>query len=200
MAVGLPAVIIVWTTISRSITHDEDELPRYSSDLLPACKHAGTAYSTAAAYTGPAPHPIVVLESLDDSGANWWSLGGLRGSAGAESWDSLQVAEVQLVACVQRTATGAVVASCPYKSVIAPGSTAPPTVLTMRAADYQVTVYELRTHHEVGKLTVPGTDNSCPPYERISIGSNDKSAEPLYAQLTPPQLRTTLTPYLSRSA
>lgn len=188
--------VTVWTAVSRSVTHQEDTLPSYGSGLVPACVDAGTAYTGATANGGPGPHPVEVIASGNDPQGNLQDLGGLKSSVGPAQWELLSGDQVQLVACARRGTTGAAVASCPYTHAGA-GDLAEPTVYTMYAADYDITIYELRTHRQVAQLTLGGDDNTCPS-SRVTIvrGNGSDQANTLYSQLSTTQLRAKLAPYL----
>lgn len=188
--------VTVWNVISRSVTHQEDTLPQYANDLVTACIDAGTAYTSASANSGPPPHPVEVIASFNDPQGNMRDLGGLKSSTGPPQWDLLSGNQVQLVACARRSTTGAAVASCPYTQAGA-GDLAKPTVYTMYAADYDITIYELRTHGQVAQLTLRGDDDTC-PLSQVTIirGKGSDQANTLYSQLSATQLRAKLAPYL----
>src|SRR5262249_40980679 len=142
-------------------TQHRSALPSYPSDLAPACDRAGTAYTSAMPYQGAGPHPIEVVER---QGTSWTDLGGLKTgippssthATGATTqtdpstdWDYRQPGEVQLVACATQVRSDAVMQQCSYDTPFN-------EVLPMKAATYQITLFELRSHRTLGELRVAG--------------------------------------------
>jgi hypothetical protein len=159
-------------------------LPPSTFGLARVCEKAGTAFTSAPAFSGPAPHPMEVVTAVQEQHVDLTDAGGLAAATGGDKWDPLTPEQVQLVACATRTSTGDVVRQCTYTLPGLPAGSG--TDVPLRSATYQITVYEVRTHDQVGKADdVAAADTSCPPTAvTTSTGKDD-----IYAVLSPAQLR-----------
>ena len=125
-----------------------DEPVTKVSALVALC--SGRHSTTAAAYTGAPPHPILVVRP---QGAVQDMLENPRLAVFGPPWNPQDPTAVQLVACTERDGGGADSGLlCPSPS----GQSA-----SLRFADYTVTVYEARTGAKVGEAHVEARD-TCP--------------------------------------
>jgi hypothetical protein len=89
-AIGL---VVAWKVVLPYVTvRQEANLPTDPYTLVFACSFPGIAYVTAAAYEGPAPHPVKLPYSTDPS-----QLKDLP-----SAWRPDRAAQVQLIACADR--------------------------------------------------------------------------------------------------
>jgi hypothetical protein len=190
--VGLAAAAIgvyVWQLVlPQGEPSVVSHLPSYNYSLSAACVGAGTAYSSAAAYAGSGPHPVIVFSNDSDVGFS-------------AQWTPDNTATIQLVACVNRdgNVTNSSM-SCSYNEILGPNGQPivvpglPAETDAVGLAEYQVTVYVLRTHRELGSARVVGEDTTCP---------QEKPAGPIgsvvFSRLTDAQLHQVLDPYVNRS-
>ncbi|HZE00538.1 MAG TPA: hypothetical protein VE155_02040 [Pseudonocardiaceae bacterium] len=118
------------------------------SDLVAVC--SGRHSTTAAAYAGAPPHPILVVRP---NGAVQDMLENPKLAVLGPPWNPQDAAAVQLVACTESDGGGADSGLlCPYPS----GQSA-----SLRFANYTITVYEARTGTKVGQAHVEARD-TCP--------------------------------------
>lgn len=149
------------------------------SDLVGLC--SGQRSTTAAAYTGAPPHPILVVRP---HGAVQDMLQNPRLAGFGPAWDPSDPASVQLVACTESAGSGADTGLlCPYPS----GQSA-----SLRIADYTVTVYEARTGAKIGQAHIEARD-TCP------LSASVYRQDPVvYATPSPQQYFTALEPFVNR--
>lgn len=162
------------------------QLPSDSYGLQAACEGAGVVYSSAAAYAGGGPHPVIVFSDNEDV-------------AFSAQWTPANPAGIQLVACVNRDGNTSLSSTmCSYSATGLPqsgpfgvpdGSSETDFV---NLAEYQITVYTLRTHQEVGTARVVGGDTTCPSEKELGTT--------IYSQLTDAQLHQVLDSYVNRPA
>ena len=159
--------LVVWKFVT--VQHKAD-LPDDTELLFDACLFPGVAYVTAAAYEGPAPHPIKLPErpylgSGLDSGLDLRKLKDLP-----SAWRPDSAAKVQLIACARRVPAWEDhqeirQKDCKYArpELQLSGSYPLPTInIPMYQGIYDVTLYELRTHRKVAHTTLIGSDDECP--------------------------------------
>lgn len=176
---------VVRFALPRLFVQHEGELPASTFGLTAACEKAGTAFTSAPAFDGPAPHPMEVVTAAEGQSVGLTDTGGVAGATGGSAWDALMPAQVQLVACAKRTATGAVVGRCKYTLPGLPAGSSGSDV-PLRSATFEITVYEARTHHEVTRVSnVVAADTTCPP---TLVRSSDDKGD-VYAQLSAAQIR-----------
>jgi hypothetical protein len=162
------------------------QMPTDSYSLLAACQGDGAAYSSAPAYAGSGPHPVIVLAQNLSFSAQWTP-------------DNL--ASTQLVACVKADGnTSMSNVMCRYSATGLPATGPfgepindnPQETDFVNLAEYQITVYTLRTHQDLGMTRVVGDDTTC-PQQKLPMAEID-------SQLTDNQLHQVLDPYVNRSA
>jgi hypothetical protein len=173
VAIGL---VVVWKVVLPYVTvRQEAHLPTDPYDLGFACSFPGIAYVTAAAYEGPAPHPVKLPYPIAPS-----QLKDLP-----SAWRPDSVKEVQLIACADRLQGGDLHKDCKYgfTSPLVPMPASPPFSIFMSEGTYTVTLYELRTHRTVAQATLIGTDDECPS----SIMLSPRTSDQLYTQLAATQ-------------
>jgi hypothetical protein len=160
-------------------------LPMDSSQLQAACQ-GGVSYRNAAPYTEGGSHPVIVFSN--DPTVTF-----------SAQWAPDDPTTIQLVACVQadgNTSDSSV--TCSYnKYGMDPngilGNLAGPTETdNVTWVEYQITVYTLRTHQQLGSVKVNGADTTCPQQK--------EPGAPINSQLTDDQLHQVLDPYVNRSA
>lgn len=180
-ATSLFAVILAIGAVV-SLTSDEDApdapLPRVLDGYAAVC--GGRAFTGAPAYTGPGPHPTLIFDGLSAS-SDLLDL--------PVSWRAAAVADAQLVACV-RQSVAFLAKQCEYTEMFH-GTTQ--TKVTMAYADFEYTLYEIRTRRQVAVVTVRGADITCdgtiayrpgtPPPQQLS-------------KLEPGQVRDALSKYI----
>jgi hypothetical protein len=172
-AIGL---LLVWKVVLPYVTvRQEANLPTDPYDLVFACSFPGIAYVTAAAYEGPAPHPVKLPYSTDPS-----QLKDLP-----SAWRPDRVAQVQLIACADRLQGGNLHKDCKYgyTSPLVSMPASAPFSIFMSEGTYTVTLYELRTHRTVAKATLIGKDDECPSSITLSPSTSDQ----LYTRLSAAQ-------------
>ena len=175
--------LAVWQVVlPRFVVREESELPSSSDLFSDACDEPGVAYTSAAGYVGPPPHPLLVVP-----GDVRWRLSG----NGTSPWYMGDVGSIQLIACVERDGddgpTGEI---CSY-STSDVGIGGRMETQSLRAGWYTITVYELRTRREVGSSRVLGQNRTCP--ER-KLGEAEVFTTP-----TDAQLHEALDAYIERS-
>lgn len=182
-SLGTIAVVgmIVWLLVlPQYVTHQEDRLPVAMSGLSVACQPPGTAFHAAAAFAGPAPHPVAVyfrdvqLTDLDPTSS--------------VAWQPELPPSVQLIACVTQLAGDAALAGdgphCTYSTQLGLATRTFPLVETR----YRINLYELRTHRAVATFTTVGKDDSCP--------ADLFSGDTIPSRLSAVQYRDLLGPYV----
>jgi hypothetical protein len=156
-----------------------DEPVTTVSDLVALC--SGRHSTTAAAYAGAPPHPILVVRP---HGAVQDMLENPRLAGLGPAWNPPNPAAVQLVACTESDGGGADSGLlCPYPS----GRSA-----SLRIADYTITVYEARTAAQVGQAHIEARD-TCP-----STASVYQEDPVVYATPSPQQYLNALEPFVNR--
>ena len=148
-------------------------------DLVALCSSRHP--TTAAAYTGAPPHPILVVRP---HGAVQDMLENPRLAGFGPAWNPPDPAAVQLVACTESDGGGADSGLlCPYPS----GRSA-----SLWVADYTITVYAARTDTEVGQAHIEARD-TCP------LSASVYRQDPLvYATPSPRQYLDVLAPFVNR--
>ncbi|WP_033287950.1 hypothetical protein [Amycolatopsis jejuensis] len=136
----LGAVLLtLWFALFRPLLSGRPgELP----DFAALCGADGQAFDKAAAYEGPAPHPIIVFEG-----------GSTVKHADNGAGDRPQPDQVQLVGCLRSLGVGAELDGCSYRD----GS-----VRTMRQGRWQIEVHEARTGRVVSTVDLNGRTGECP--------------------------------------
>ena len=177
-----------WMLISPYfIVREEANLPSDPSSFQSACTSPGIAYLTAAAYEGPAPHPII-LPLQDNELKDLPSV-----------WRPDSVAKVQLIACSERVG-GNYHKSCQYRfsnfGVAAPNSA--PYPIFMDEGVYTVTLFDLRTHRKVAQTTLVGMDDKCPNSAAVSMRSGKSYPEKFYTQPTAAQYVEAFSSYVEK--
>ncbi|MGH3550151.1 MAG: hypothetical protein ACRDQU_18965 [Pseudonocardiaceae bacterium] len=149
------------------------------SDLVGLC--SGGHSTTAAAYAGAPPHPILVVRP---HGAVQDMLENPRLAGLGMAWNPSDPAAVQLVACTESDGGGADTGLlCPYPS----GQSA-----SLRIANYTLTVYAARTGAKVGQAHIEARD-TCPV--SASVYRQDPQ---VYATPSPQQYFDALGPFVNR--
>jgi hypothetical protein len=142
--------------------HRDHGLPGKIADLRSVC--TGKSYADAAAYSGPAPHPIAIIlasHGSDFGDAKQADDGGAVPNKVTAPYQSTNTHRVQLVACGAITHEEKSGPDCKFSDTDGGHSFSVP----LHGATYRVTVYELRTHRTVGQVTVktlPGFGYRCP--------------------------------------
>jgi hypothetical protein len=156
-----------------------DEQVTKVSDLVGLC--SGRHSTTAAAYTGAPPHPILVVRP---HGAVQNMLENPRLAGLGPAWNPPGPATVQLVACTESDGGGADTGLlCPYPS----GQSA-----SLRMANYTITVYEARTGAKIGQAHIEARD-TCP------LSASVYRQDPLvYATPSRQQYVNALEPFVNR--
>ena len=156
-----------------------DEPVTKLSDLVALC--SGRHSTTAAAYAGAPPHPILVVRPR---GAVQDMLENPRLAGFGPAWNPPGPAVVQLVACTESDGGGADSGMlCPYPSGRSP---------SLRVANYTITVYEARTGTKVGQAHIEARD-TCP------LSASVYRPEPVvYATPSPQQYLNALEPFVNR--
>jgi hypothetical protein len=184
MAVAAAAVgLYVWQLVLPPYELKvNSEIPPDSSYFDVACDGAGTAFSAVPPYSGSAPHPIAVFPNDVTQQ--------LPPSADAQ-WSPSNPATVQLVACATRVQTGGDTGKeCDY-STSNMGIGGQTEVDFVTGAWWNITVYELRTHREIGSATVYGDNQSCPGIK--------PAGTTVYSTPSNSQLHQVLDKYVQRS-
>jgi len=175
-----------WMLISPYfIVREEANLPAKPSSFLNACSSPGIAYLTAAAYEGPAPHPIVL------------PIGDEKLKALPSAWRPDSVATVQLVACSEQ-AESYYHKSCQYRLMNPLARDLLPYTIFMEKGVYTVTLFELRTHRKVAQATLTGIDDECPNSARVSLRSGKSYPEKFYTELTAAQFVEAFSRYVEK--
>ncbi|GIJ56770.1 hypothetical protein [Virgisporangium aurantiacum] len=186
---GVLAVVLLvtaWLVFLPDFIVRSEKLPGDVDGLARACERAGAKFPDAPRLAGPAPHPIRAFAEVDDQNGREYGPMSVAVKDPPPGYGVTSPREIQLVACVRRTGSGATLDNCVYREQL--GSDV--KTLTMRSATYTVDVYELRSHRRVGSVRVTGDDGDCPTY----VGDDDE----LYSELDPDDLRAALDPYVNR--
>ena len=128
--------------------------PSHVADLRDAC--AGKAFGDVAAYSGPAPHPVAIFLAAhghDFSHAKPETTNDVNPTKEIAPYESRNPSDVQLVACGVITSEARSGPDCKFTDPDSKRSFSVP----LHSATYSVTVYALRTHREVGQVTVATT-------------------------------------------
>ena len=184
LAVAL--LVTAWLVFLPDFIVRSEKMPGDVAGLARACERAGAKFPDAARLAGPAPHPIRAFAEVEDQNGREYGPASVAVKDPPPGYGVTSPREIQLVACVRRTGSGATLDSCVYREQF--GSDV--KVLTMTSATYTVDVYELRSHRRVGSVRVTGDDGTCPTY----VGDDDD----LYTALDPDDLRAALDPYVNR--
>ncbi|MEU7173663.1 hypothetical protein ABZ949_19480 [Micromonospora tulbaghiae] len=110
--------------------------------------------------TGAAPHPVALLVGTDLGAGNrrhdqvYYYDEGLSKRV-ERTWASEDPKVVQMVACLDRTSTGATIRKCRYDDP-------EPDTLTLLKATYRLRVYEVATGRRLLDKTMGGDDQQCP--------------------------------------
>ncbi|MBE1532451.1 hypothetical protein [Actinomadura algeriensis] len=161
---GVFAVVLAGTVGWRVFTgpNEVDRMPTDAgADWYAVCE--GTAFTRAAAYKGPGPHPVKIF-------------GAPSPGEGAEQdpdkppaeWDPQRADQVRLVACAEEIdEVGLGEVECPRyvnRFPFDPNGSGPELdgYVSLYETRYKVTLYEARTGDEVDSWEVMGEDRSCP--------------------------------------
>jgi len=147
------------TTAARTAVAS-NEVPAFMDDFARVCT-TQVGYSGATPYDQtPAVHPVAVFESDDQHRLYTESLhtlpAGWTLAPGPASTDKAQLATVQLIACIDRTATTPVGMDCHFDN------DGTPVTLTLVNATYDVTVYAATTGTKLGDVSVDAKTSDCP--------------------------------------
>ncbi|MEU8336105.1 hypothetical protein [Micromonospora tulbaghiae] len=110
--------------------------------------------------TGAAPHPVALLVGTDLGAGSrrhdqvYYYDEGLSKRV-ERTWASEDPKVVQMVACLDRTSTGATIRKCRYDDP-------EPDTLTLLKATYRLRVYEVATGRRLLDKTMGGDDQQCP--------------------------------------
>ncbi|MEU4793909.1 hypothetical protein AB0F95_29805 [Micromonospora tulbaghiae] len=109
--------------------------------------------------TGAAPHPVALLVGTDMGTGRrhdrvYYYDEGLSKRV-ERTWASEDPKTVQMVACLDRTSTGATIRKCRYDDP-------KPDTLTLLKATYRLRVYEVATGRRLLDKTMGGDDQQCP--------------------------------------
>ncbi|MEV1058117.1 hypothetical protein AB0I92_12770 [Micromonospora chalcea] len=108
--------------------------------------------------TGAAPHPVALLVGTDVGTRRhdrvYYYDEGLSKRV-ERTWASEDPKAVQMVACLDRTSTGATIRKCRYDDP-------KPDTLTLLKATYRLRVYEVATGRRLLDKTMGGDDQQCP--------------------------------------
>lgn len=146
MAVAVAAAAVVGLFVWRAVlpdyvTRTVDGRPGEGVALSAACAPPGTAFAGAPPFEGPGPHPVAVVPAR-------------------QAFPAPDAA--QLVACIEPDGdAGLADRRCSY-STSNMGIGGQVEVRSLRRGWYRITVYELRTHRQVGSERVIGEDAQCP--------------------------------------
>lgn len=107
---------------------------------------------------GKAPHPVVLL--IDDGSGHRFQNSTYHYDEGLskraeQTWAAQNVSKVQLVACLDRVATGAKIRSCKYDDP-------EPETVTLLRAGWRLRVYETATGRKLLDKSLDGDDRACP--------------------------------------
>ncbi|MEW2443842.1 hypothetical protein [Micromonospora marina] len=126
--------------------------------------------------TGAAPHPVALLIGTDLGAGSrrhdrvYYYDEGLSKQV-ERTWASEDPKTVQMVACLDRTSTGATIRKCRYDDP-------EPDTLTLLKATYRLRVYEVATGRRLLDKTMGGDDQQCPYV--VLYGSDKK----IYAEVS----------------
>jgi len=134
-----------------------DEPLAYTTDLRDLCDQSPTYYPDAAAFTGSAPHAVVVFAKGDDVLLDEVKLG----DAAPEAWRPSDVKSVQLVACLDDVQSGPRITSCTFSDGSVP----------LYQGRYKGGLFEARTGKKVATISVDGV--STPTCPRFAVTRGD---------------------------
>ena len=124
------------------------------------CNSQQKFYPDAAAFTGPAPHPIMVFAATDSVG-----LDEVRVEYSApEQWRPTNAADVQLVACLDDVDDGPFITDCKFTD----------GTLPLYQGRYHGAVFEAHTGKKVGPVSVDGVNAPKCPGSALTRGDNPK--------------------------
>ncbi|WBC04842.1 hypothetical protein [Micromonospora sp. WMMA1976] len=128
------------------------------SDLNDVCDGV-LYYPQSPKRTGAAPHPVALLVGTDMGTGRrhdrvYYYDEGLSKRV-ERTWASEDPKAVQIVACLDRTGTGATIRKCRYDDP-------KPDTLTLLKATYRLRVYEVATGRRLLDKTLGGDDQQCP--------------------------------------
>jgi hypothetical protein len=147
------------TTATRAVDTSH-EVPAFMDDFARVC-------TTQVGYSGATPHdqtaalhPVAVFESDDQHRSYTESLHTLPASwtltPAPASTDKAQLATVQLIACIDRTATTPAGIDCNFDN------DGTPVTLALVNATYDVTLHAATTGAKLGDVSVDATTSECP--------------------------------------
>jgi hypothetical protein len=147
------------TTAARA-AETSHEVPAFIDDFARVCT-TQVGYSGATPYDQtPSVHPVAVFESDDQHRSYTESLhtlpAGWTLTPGPASTDKAQLATVQLIACIDRTATSPAGIDCNFDS------DGTPVTLALVNATYDVTLYVATTGAKLGDVSVDAKTSECP--------------------------------------
>jgi hypothetical protein len=143
-------------------------------------------YPDATAYTGPAPHPVVIVTDSNVNRDGQWVPDNDAFQQAAYRlnqavWHPEEPRSVQLIACVTEQSTGPeVVKLCPYQNESGPKTDYAPYKVAMYQGVFDVTLYELRTHRKVAGSTLLGEWTDCP--SEVPAGTGLLATQPSVEQ------------------
>jgi hypothetical protein len=163
----LPILVVglaVWWLYPQTQPHASDTPLTSSSDLSDVCSSgfAREYFPDAAAYRGPGPHTVEILEQQDSSAGGYYSsallFAGPLDDPIPEHWRTADDPRaVQVVACSKRVDEAEQVKTCHFDSP-------EPKDVPMYLGTYEVILYEVRTGKEITRSTMPGDGTICPTY------------------------------------
>ncbi|MBE1492474.1 hypothetical protein [Plantactinospora soyae] len=185
---GVALLMTAWLVFLPDFVVRSESLPGNVVELSRACERAGAKYPDAAAFTGPAPHPIRAFVEDEEENGRVYEAAGVF-SETTPGFDISDPTQIQLVACVRRTGVElGNSTTCTYREQL--GSDV--EIRTMRTGKYTVEVFELRTRKRVDSFGITGSDAQCPD---SYVGSDDGD---MYSQVTSEDLRRALDRYVTR--
>lgn len=117
--------------------------------LRTLCNTPARFYPDGAAYTGAAPHPIMVFAAQDSVGLDEVHVD----YPAPPQWSPQDATKVQLVACLKDVESGPFITDCKFTSATVP----------LYQGHYRGPVFEVRTGKKVGSVAVDGiTGPKCP--------------------------------------
>jgi hypothetical protein len=190
--VGGTALLLVAATACAGGPTDK---PLTSSHDLEAVCTRGTAYTTAPAHAGAAPHPVMLFVTDEGNGTDgmiehYVSMYSATGSSAPvnpafafeDAYSPSAYATAQLVACVQRTRSTPAGRTCSFSRDTAP----------LAEATYELTVYETSTAAAVGPpVTLIPDSQDCPTSALV-----DEDRPEVYTAPSDKQYVEALRPYV----
>lgn len=150
---------------------------------------AGRGISGAAEYRPHAgTHPIVVFDPGRFDNDGWVDSEVTVTGLDRDPWSPAAPAEVQLVACAERVATGGQVTSC----TIEPKRELHRRILPLRSATIEVVVREARTGKPVGEPVLVENATACP----LKARKGKNAAREVFGGLTDQQYTDVLRPFV----